>query len=81
MTNIFKYHRTSAIMALATFNGLLTSILLEMVILLRSGFDFAKTFKTAIDMSFISMIAMEIAMNSTDCFFNGWCSSPGGLFP
>ncbi len=62
---------TLAIMALATFNGLLTSIILETVILLRSGFEFAKAFKTAIGMSFISMLAMEIAMNSTDYLLTG----------
>ena len=62
---------TFAIMALATINGLLTSILLETVILLRSGFELAKAFNTAIGMSFISMLAMEIAMNSTDYLLTG----------
>ena len=62
---------TFAIMALATLNGLLTSILLETIILLRSGFDFAKAFKTAIGMSFISMLAMETAMNLTDYLLTG----------
>jgi len=59
------------IMALATINGLLTSILLETIILIRAGFDLAKAFKTAIGMSFISMLAMETAMNSTDFLLTG----------
>lgn len=71
----FQYtdHRLStlAIMALATVNGLLTSILLETIILLRSGFEFSKAFNTAIGMSFISMLAMEIAMNATDYLLTG----------
>ena len=62
---------TLAIMALATVNGLLTSILLETIILLRSGFEFSKAFNTAIGMSFISMLAMEIAMNATDYLLTG----------
>ena len=62
---------TLAIMALATINGLLTSILLETIILLRSGFEFSKAFNTAIGMSFISMLAMEIAMNATDYLLTG----------
>ena len=62
---------TLTIMVLATINGLLTSILFETVILLKAGFDLSKAFKTAIGMSFISMVAMEIAMNATDYLFTG----------
>ena len=58
-------------MALAMVNGLLTSILLETLILVRSGFDVKKAFKTAIGMSFISMLAMETAMNATDYLLTG----------
>ena len=60
-----------AIMILAIINGLITSIILETIILMRQSFDFSKAFKTAIGMSFISMISMEIAMNLTDYFLTG----------
>ena len=59
-----------AIMALAILNGLLTSILLETVILSRQmALDLA--FRTAVGMSLISMIAMELAMNLTDVALTG----------
>jgi len=59
------------IMILAIINGLITSIILETIILMRQNFDFSKAFKTAIGMSFISMISMEVAMNLTDYFLTG----------
>ena len=59
------------IMTLAIMNGLITSIILETVILMRQNFDFKKAFNTAIGMSFISMISMEIAMNLTDYLLTG----------
>ena len=59
------------IMTLAIINGLITSIILETVILMRQNFDFKKAFNTAIGMSFISMISMEVAMNLTDYFLTG----------
>ena len=59
------------IMILAIINGLVTSILLETIILLRQNFKFQNAFKTAIGMSFISMISMEITMNLTDYLFTG----------
>lgn len=62
---------TMQIMALAMFNGLTTSVLLETVILLRRGFAFGAAFNTAMGMSFISMLAMEIAMNATDVYLTG----------
>jgi hypothetical protein len=46
-------------------NGLLTSIALETIILSRQML-LSLAFKTAIGMSLISMIAMELAMNVTD---------------
>ena len=52
---------TLAIMALAIVNGLLTSIALETVILVRQ-MDVRTAFRTAVGMLFISMIAMEAAM-------------------
>ena len=59
-----------AIMALAIFNGLITSILLETIILMRQ-MTIKLAFKTAIGMSLISMIAMEAAMNITDVALTG----------
>tara|TARA_B100001121_G_scaffold205771_1_gene180051 strand:- start:142 stop:588 length:447 start_codon:yes stop_codon:yes gene_type:complete len=59
------------IMILAIINGLVTSIILETLILLRQNLNFSKSIKTAFGMSFISMISMEIAMNLTDYLFTG----------
>ena len=59
------------IMTLAIINGLITSIILETIILMRQNFDFKKAFNTAIGMSFISMISMEVAMNLTDYILTG----------
>ena len=60
-----------AIMVLAIINGIITSIILETVILLRQNFSLKLAFKTAIGMSLISMVSMEIAMNATDYFLTG----------
>ena len=59
------------IMTLAIINGLITSIILETIILLRQNLNFSKAFKTALGMSFISMVSMEIAMNLTDVILTG----------
>lgn len=59
------------IMTLAIINGLLTSIALETFILMRQQFTFINAIKTACGMSFISMLAMEIAMNTTDYILTG----------
>ena len=59
------------IMTLAIINGLITSIILETIILLKQNLDFSKAFKTALGMSFISMLSMEIAMNVTDVILTG----------
>ena len=59
------------IMTLAIINGLITSIILETIILLRQNLDFSKAFKTALGMSFISMLSMEIVMNVTDVILTG----------
>ncbi len=59
------------IMVLAIINGLITSIILETLILLRQKFNFRNALKTALGMSFISMISMEIAMNLTDYYITG----------
>ena len=54
------------IMILAIINGLITSIILETIILMKQKFKFLEALKTALGMSFISMISMEIAMNLVD---------------
>ena len=59
------------IMVLAIINGIITSIILETIILLRQKFSFKQAFKTAVGMSLISMVSMEIAMNATDYFLTG----------
>jgi len=59
------------IMFLAVINGLITSITLETIILIRQNFNLKNAIKTAFGMSFISMISMEIAMNLTDFVFTG----------
>lgn len=69
--NVEHSFTTFQVMAMAIVNGLLTSIILETIILLKSGFDFIAALKTALSMSFISMLAMEIAMNLTDYFLTG----------
>jgi hypothetical protein len=59
------------IMILAIINGLITSILLETLILLRQNISFNNALKTAFGMSFIAMVSMEIAMNLTDYLLTG----------
>ena len=58
------------VMLLAILNGLITSIILETIILMRT-FVFAEAISIAFKMSFISMLSMEIAMNATDLIFAG----------
>ncbi len=61
---------TTSVMVLAVINGLLTSIILETFILLKQ-MTFSKAIKTALGMSFISMISMEVAMNLADVILTG----------
>ena len=70
--NIEHDWSVAAIMTLAIINGLLTSIILETIILIKQ-------------MSFISMLAMELAMNLTDVLLTGgafltWWAIPIMLF-
>ena len=60
-----------AIMILAIINGIITSIILETIILLKQSFTFKNAFKTAVGMSLISMVSMEVAMNLTDYLLTG----------
>ena len=59
------------IMILAIINGLITSIILETIILMKQNFKLQNALKTALGMSFISMISMEVAMNLTDYLLTG----------
>ena len=84
----FQYYNIDwpviAIMSLAIMNGLITSIILETIILWRQ-MALSAAFKTAIGMSLISMISMELAMNVTDVMLTGgamltWWVIPFMLF-
>ena len=59
------------IMILAIINGLITSVIVETIVLMQQKFNFSSALKTALGMSFISMISMEIAMNLTDYLLTG----------
>jgi hypothetical protein len=59
------------IMTLAIINGVITSIILETIILIRQNFSLVNALKTASGMSLISMISMEITMNLTDYLLTG----------
>lgn len=61
---------TFNIMFLAVINGLITSIILETIILLKQ-MNFKRALFTALGMSLISMISMEVAMNFTDYLITG----------
>ncbi|MGH1537599.1 MAG: DUF4396 domain-containing protein [Gammaproteobacteria bacterium] len=59
------------ILTLAIINGLITSVLLETIILSKKGMGLKNALRTALGMSFISMISMEAAMNIADYFLTG----------
>ena len=69
------YHPETSMMwqmILAIIAGLSTSIMLETVILKsRESFGWGLALKTAFGMSFISMVGMEIAMNTSDFMITG----------
>ena len=82
--NIQHDWTTFQIMTLAIINGLITSIILETIILLKQ-MDIKTAIKTAFGMSFISMLGMEISMNITDVLLTGgatitWWATPIMLF-
>ena len=68
------------IMILAIINGLITSIMLETFILSRQ-MALNLAFKTAIGMSLIAMISMEIAMNVTDVLLTGGANLTWWVIP
>ena len=68
--NIDHTWSITSIMILAIVNGLLTSIILETFILLKQ-LGLFNAIKTALGMSLISMVSMELAMNVTDVLLTG----------
>jgi len=58
------------IMVLAIINGLITSIILETIVLTKE-LGIKRAFNTAIGMSLISMISMEASMNIVDYIATG----------
>lgn len=76
---------TLVIFLWATFNGIMTSIALETYLLLRQKMQLNQALKTALGMSLISMVSMEIVMNLTDYLITGgavfiWWVVPISLF-
>ena len=67
-------------MLLAIINGILTSIVLETIVLSRQ-MVLKTAFRTAIGMSLISMLAMEIAMNLVDVAITGGATLTWGILP
>ena len=61
---------TFYIMLLAIFNGLVTSMILEAIILTRQ-IGIRRALEVALGMSLISMISMEAAMNLVDIWITG----------
>ena len=59
------------IFALAMLNGIIVSILLETYILMRQSIRFGNAIRTALGMSLISMLSMELAMNLVDYLLTG----------
>jgi len=58
---------TGTLMAVAILAGITSSVLLETVVLrVRERFDWARALRTALGMSLLSMVAMEVVMNLVD---------------
>ena len=57
------------LLGLPLMNGLLSSLALETAILKRQGMDVKNAFQTAMGMSFISMLVMEVSMEIVDLYF------------
>lgn len=56
------------VMLLAIINGIITSIVLETLVLMKQ-MNFSNAINTAVKMSLISMIIMEVVMNTVDVIF------------
>ena len=59
------------LLVLPLINGLITSVIFETILLMRGQMDFRKSLSTALGMSFISMLMMEVAMEVTDLVATG----------
>ena len=57
-------------MLIAIINGIVTSIILETLILLKQ-MNFSNAINTAFKMSIISMVVMEVCMNAVDLVLAG----------
>lgn len=68
------------IMALAIINGLITSITLETIVL-SYQMQFSIALKTALGMSLISMISMELSMNVVDLWLTGSAKLQWSVLP
>ncbi len=70
-----RFHPSTSMpvqMILATVAGLFTSVMMETVLLRsREKFGWRLAFQTAVSMSFLSMIAMELVMNTADFMITG----------
>jgi copper chaperone CopZ len=70
-----KYYPSTSMsiqMILAVIAGLATSVMFESILLrTREKFAWSAAFQTALSMSFISMVAMEVVMNFTDFMITG----------
>lgn len=65
------------LMAIAIVAGLATSLLLETLVLRwRERMALGRAFRTALAMSFLSMVGMEVAMNLTDWWVMGGMRMP-----
>ena len=58
------------VMLIAIINGIVTSIILETILLLKQ-MNFSNAINTAFKMSIISMVVMEVCMNAVDLVFAG----------
>ena len=58
------------VMLIAIINGIVTSIILETLILLKQ-MNFSNAINTAFKMSIISMVVMEVCMNAVDLVLAG----------
>ena len=58
------------VMLIAIINGIITSIILETLILLNQ-MNLSNAINTAFKMSIISMLVMEVCMNAVDLIFAG----------
>lgn len=59
-------------MALAVVAGLITSVLFETVLMrMRDKMSWTRALRMALSMSFISIVAMEVVMNTTDFMITG----------